>query len=286
MRLVLAAVEEVVDGIAVGEDNGFIAPLVAQDVDEQAVATTAGLALKALVGTHHLAHVSFLHQSLEGWQIRLPEVAVGRLDVHRMAQRLRTAVHGIVLSAGVGLIILVVVALHALDCRYAQHGVHIRVFAAGLLSASPTRVAEDVDIGTPERELRIAGIVDGTHVHMLHAVVGAIPVGTSLVADLREDIIDQFLAEGSSHADGLRVDGIVALAHTVARLAPPVVRRYAEAVNRDALVHHQTNLFLWRQHAQQTFYTLSPWQLRILPIVFVLSGNAHDTQCECHGRQE
>ncbi len=223
VRLVLSTVEEVVDGVAIGEDDGVVAPLVAQDVDEQAVAAAAGLAFKALIGAHHLAHVGFLHQCLKGWQIRLPEVAVGRFDVHRVAQRLRTAVHGIVLGAGMSLIILVVVTLHAFDCCYAQNGVHIRVFATGLLSPTPARIAEDVDIRAPERELRIAGIVNGTHVHMLYAVVGAVPVGTSLVADLREDIVDQLLAEGCSHADGLRIDGIVALTHTVACLAPPVV---------------------------------------------------------------
>ena len=102
VSLVLAAVEEVVDGVAVGEHDGVVAPLVAQDVDEQAVAGAAGLALEALVCAHHLTHVGLLHQGLEGGEVGLPEVAVGGLHVHRVAQRLRAAVHGVVLGAGVG----------------------------------------------------------------------------------------------------------------------------------------------------------------------------------------
>ena len=223
----LAAVKEVVDGVAVGKDDGLVSPLVAQNVDEQAVAATAGLALEALVGAHHLAHVGLLYQSLESRQVGLPEVAVGRLDVHRVAQRLGTAVHGVVLGAGVRFVVFVVVALHTLDRLHAKDGVHVRVFATGLLSASPARVTEDVDVRAPERELRVAGIVDGTHVHVLHAMVGAVPVGTCLVAHLGEDVVDQFLAEGCCHADGLRIDGVVALANTVAGLTPPVVRRDA-----------------------------------------------------------
>ena len=103
MRLVLATVEEVVDGVAVGEHDGIVAPLVAQDVDEQTVAGAAGLTLETLVGAHHLAYVGFLHEGLEGGEVGLPEVAVGGLDVHGVAQGLRTAVDGVVLGTGVGL---------------------------------------------------------------------------------------------------------------------------------------------------------------------------------------
>ena len=112
MSLMLSAVKEIVDGIAVGEHNGVVAPFVAQDVDEQAIAGAAGLALEALVGAHHLAHVGFLHQRLEGGQIGLPQVAVRWVHVHRVAQGLRSAMHGIVLGTGVGLEVIGVVTLH------------------------------------------------------------------------------------------------------------------------------------------------------------------------------
>ena len=73
--LVLPLVVEVVDGVAVGEHDGVVAPFAAQDVHEQTVAGAAGLALITVVGTHHLAHITFLHQSLEGGEVGLPQVA-------------------------------------------------------------------------------------------------------------------------------------------------------------------------------------------------------------------
>ena len=71
MSLVLTFIVEVVDGITVGEDDAVIAPLVAQDIDKQAVTAAAWFPLETLVCTHHLADVAFLHQCLEGWQVGL-----------------------------------------------------------------------------------------------------------------------------------------------------------------------------------------------------------------------
>ena len=231
--LVLSFIIEIVDGVAVGEHNSIVAPLVAQDVNEQTVAGTTGLALKTLVGTHHLADIGFLDQCLEGWQIGLPQVTVRRFHIHRVAQGLWTTVYGIVLGTGVGLEILVVVALHAQDGLHAQYGIHVGVLTAGLLTTSPARVAENVNVRTPERQLRIARIVGHAlwHVEQLGVVVvGAVPVGTGLVADLRENIIDQLRIKGCRHTDGLWIDGVATLAYTVTSLAPPVVTGDAESV--------------------------------------------------------
>ena len=72
MRLVLTAIEEIVDGVAISKHDSIVTPLVAQDVNEQAVAGATGLALETLVGTHHLTHVTLLDQCLERRQIGLP----------------------------------------------------------------------------------------------------------------------------------------------------------------------------------------------------------------------
>ena len=183
--LVLAAVEEVVDGVAVGEYDGIVAPFVAQDVDEQTVAGAAGPALETLVGAHHLAHVGLLHKGLEGGEVGLPEVSVGGLDVHRVAQGFRTAVYGVVLGTGVGLEVALVIALHAEHGLYAEHGIHIGVFAASLLASSPAGVTEDVHVRTPEGEFGVAWVVDDAHGHIKQfgvVVVGAVPVGAGFVA--------------------------------------------------------------------------------------------------------
>ena len=286
MRLVLSAIEEVIDGVAVGEHDTVISPFVAQDVDEQAVAGAAGLALEALVGAHHLAHIAFLHQCLEGRKIGLPEVAVGGFHIHRVAQGLGAAMNCVMLGAGMRFVEHLVACscntgglLHAQHGLYAKHSIQKGVLAARLLSASPTWVTEDVHVRTPERQFRIARIVHLAHTHMLHAVVGAVPVGACFVADLREYIVDQLLAEGCRHSDGLRIDGVASLAHTVTGLAPPVIAGNAQAVDRYRLVHHQSHLLFSGQHTQQTLYSLRPRQLWVLPGVLGLSRHtvcAHD----------
>ena len=104
MGLVLSLVIEIVDGVAVGHHQSVVAPLVAQDVYEQSVAGAAGTALETLIGAHHLAHIAFLHQCLKGGQIGLPQVAVGGLHVHGVAQRFGSAVYGVVLGTSMGLV--------------------------------------------------------------------------------------------------------------------------------------------------------------------------------------
>ena len=160
-----------------------------------------------------------------------------------MAQRLRATVHGIVLGAGMGLEVVVVIALHAQHGLHAQYGVQIGVFAAGLLTASPSGVTEDVDIGAPEGEFGIAWVIGDAHRHVEHVVVGTVPVGAGLVGDGAEHVIYLLGVEGGGHTDRLGEHGVVALAHAVAGLAPPVVGGDAEAVDRHRLVHHQSHLF-------------------------------------------
>ena len=86
-------------GVAVGDDQAVIAPLVAEDVHEQAIAHRAGNALVALVGAHHFADVTVDHQGLESGEVGFPEVAHRNGHVHAVAEGFRAAVHGIVLGA-------------------------------------------------------------------------------------------------------------------------------------------------------------------------------------------
>ena len=244
MCLVLSTIEEVIDGVAVSQHDTVVTPFVTQDINQQTVAGATGLTFEALISTHHLTNVSFLHQCLEGRQIGLPQVAVGGVHIHGVAQRLRTAVYSIVLGTGMGLEVLIVIALHTQNSLNAQDGIHIGVFTAGLLTTSPTRVTEDIDIRTPERQLGVARIVSGTHSHIEKLrviVVGTVPVGTSLVAHLREDIVYKLCVEGGSHTNGLWIHGVVTLAYTMTGFTPPVVGGNAQTVDGYTLVHHQTD---------------------------------------------
>ena len=101
--------QEVADGSAVAGDQSVEAPLVAQYLLLVAALCTAGLSVDTLVGAHHLGHLAFLYQRLEGWQVGLPKVALGQmLDVELVAVPFRTAMHGKVLGAGQQLFILTI----------------------------------------------------------------------------------------------------------------------------------------------------------------------------------
>ena len=75
MGAVLVLVVEVVDGVAVGQNDGVVAPFVAKDFLQQTVACAARNALVAVVGAHKLTNVAFGHKFLEGRQISFPQVA-------------------------------------------------------------------------------------------------------------------------------------------------------------------------------------------------------------------
>ena len=93
--------QEVADGTAVAGDQSVESPFVAQYLLFISCLGAAGLSVYALVGAHHLGHLSLLHQCLEGWQICLPEVALGQvLDVELMSVPFRTAVYGKMLGTG------------------------------------------------------------------------------------------------------------------------------------------------------------------------------------------
>ena len=185
-RDVVIVGQKVPDGAAVARDESAEAPVLPQDLMFVAVLGAAGLAVDALIGAHHLSH-ALVDQCLEGRQIGFPEVALRQvLDVERMAVPLRTAMHGEVLGTGQQLAILGV--LGPLQAAYdgrahatGQEG----VLAVGLLSASPPRVAEDVDIGCPERQAGI--LLQGA------VAAGQRVLGARLVADSGEDLLDELV---------------------------------------------------------------------------------------------
>ena len=233
MGLVLTLVVEIVDGVAVGEDDGVVAPFAAQNVLQQAVAAATRDALVTVVGAHHLAHVAFLDEFFEGGEVGLPKVAHRHAGVVGVPERFRAAMHGVMLGAGVGLVILLVVALHTFDGLHAENARKVRVFAAGLLSPAPSRVAEDVHIRTPKGQFGVAGVVGNAHRHIENVVVGAVPIGTRLIANSREHVVKHLRVKCRRHSYRLRKHRVAALPNTVARLAPPIVGRDAEAVDGD-----------------------------------------------------
>ena len=140
-----------------------------------------------------------------------------------MTQRLGTAMHCIMLRAGVGLEVTVMVALHSQYSLHAKYGIEVRVFSAGLLATSPSRITEDVHIRTPECKLRIARVIYDSHRYVEDIVVRAVPVCACFVRNCREYVIDHFSIEGGCHSDRLRINCVAILSYTVTCFAPPVV---------------------------------------------------------------
>ena len=270
MGSVLVPVEEVVDGVAVSEDDVLVSPLVAEDIGEEPVAAAARLSLVTVVCAHNFLYVAVNYKRLEGGEIGLPEVTHGYPGVEAVAQGLRSAVHRIVLCTSVGLEIFLVVALHSQYGLYSKDAGQIRVLSAGLLSASPARVTEDVDVRTPEGQFRISGNIVGAHANVEDVVVRAVPVGAGLVRYGVEHVKEQFGIEGRCHSHRLRINGVPAGAHAVAGLAPPVVGRNSKAVDGYGLVHHKAHLLLRSKQGDQIVHPGFIGELWILERVLVI----------------
>lgn len=76
------------------------APVFPEDLLQQGGAGAAGLAVGAVVGTHHRLHLGFGHQGPEGGQVRFIEVFLAAAGIETVAQALRSAVHREVLGTG------------------------------------------------------------------------------------------------------------------------------------------------------------------------------------------
>ena len=234
----LVGAAEIVDRAAVGGDVAVETPFRQQRVEQR---THRGRrAVDRVVGRHHGLDVPFAHERLEGRQISLIQVGVRRGRVEIVAQRLGTAVHGVVFGARRGEQVVGVVALQAVHERHAEAGGEERVLAVGLLAAAPARIAEDIDVGRPKGEavedralLRRAGV--------------AVELGAALDADDVRDVVVQRRVPHRSQADGLREDGRdTGVGDAVQRLAPPVVFRDAEARHAGGGVAHHAGLLLER----------------------------------------
>ena len=133
-----------------------------------------------------------------------------------MTVPLWSAVHGEMFRAGKQF----AVAVGAVALQTAHHGQshasgEIGVFTIGLLSASPSRVAEDIDVGSPERQSLIA-------FHHPRAT-GGVVFGTCLIAGGVEHLEEQVVVERCRHADGGREYGGETVAgYTMEGLTPPV----------------------------------------------------------------
>ena len=248
--------QEIAHGSAVAGNQALEAPLIAQDLLFVACLTAAGLTIDALIGTHHLGHLAFLHQGLEGWQVGFPQIALRQLfDIKRMAVPLRTAMHSEMLGAGQQFLVsrqrlaLIAIALQATHHGKSHLRGEERVFAIGFLSPTPTRVAEDIDIGRPERQTLIA--TDSTR------LLGLLRFDAGLIADSGKHLVQQSIVPrgGHGHGDG-EYGGIAITSHAMKGLVPPLELGNIQVVDGRRRVHHQAHFFFERESLEQIIGTL------------------------------
>ena len=249
VRFVATFYPEIVDCAAVGQNNCLIIPAITQHVDQQFVAAAAGFALVAIVGAHDFLNVSFSHQFFKSRQIGCPQITFRHSGVVFVAIPFRTAVNGVMLSAGVRFEIFRVVALQAFDHCHAHATSEIRVFAIGFHATTPARVAEDVNVWRPERQPLVAMIF---LVRLIAVILCA-----SLVAHHRKSFEQRLVVESCSHGNCLRENRCASGAsNAMQRFVPPVVRRNTQPFDCGGAVHHLSDLFFERETFQQVVHTL------------------------------
>ena len=161
MCAVAAGFEEIVHGTAVADHNTLVVPFVSEYLHQQPVASAAGVTLVAVIGTHHLLNVGLGDKILESGQVSFPKVAQRHVfGIETVAVPFRSGVYGKMLGTGMRLVVWRIFrTLQSAHHSHAHLPRQIRVFAVGLLSAPPTRVTENVDVGCPEGEAAVNVVV-------------------------------------------------------------------------------------------------------------------------------
>ena len=235
----------------VRKNNTVKSPLIAQNLHQQAVATATRITLKAVVGTHHLLHFSFFHQSFERRKISF--IQITGLDIFRiklMAVPFRTGVYGKVLGTSMQLVIFSIVrALQTLYNHHPHTAGQIRVFPISLYTPSPARVAVDVHRRRPHCQSLIAFMA------FLGCIVGIL--GTGLIRNSSKYLVYSLRRERCRHTNRLgKHCGQPGTRHSMQRFIPPVIGLDAQTFHWFGAVHHQGHLLFERQFLQQKSGTL------------------------------
>ena len=154
-----------------------------------------------------------------------------------MAAPLWTAVYGIVLGTGKELAVLG--SLGALESTHhclSHQRSEIWVFAVSLLSASPTRIAEYVHVGSPHRKAVESRCGDTI-------LILFVPLGSCLVGSHGEYTLHQWHVERSRHTNRFGEHSDIALVgKSMQSLTPPTEWLDAESGDGWRFVAHQVGL--------------------------------------------
>ncbi len=133
------------DGRVVALDEAVEAPLALEQVGLELVVRAAGHAADRVERAHHGVRAR-VDRGLERRQVEVVQPLVRHVGRVVVAAALGLAVGAVVLDARDDLVRLAVVAaLRGLHARGREHGVQVRVLAAGLGDPAPARLVRDVD---------------------------------------------------------------------------------------------------------------------------------------------
>src|SRR5450755_2008683 len=248
--LIVVAAVDVYHGAAIGNDVPFKVPFTAELILEQELVCTSRLAVYAVVGAHDGARLGFGYGGAKGGQIRVKLIVLAHVHVRRVAGGFRSAVYCVMFGRRYGPIVFGIVTLHPGHIGYTHASGQKRIFAVRLLSAAPTWITEDVDVGRPEiqafEDTRLA-VLFSQRLCVLYAAFGP---------DDNGHLANQVRIESSAQADWFRELRCAIARHTVQRLAPPVVGGHLKARYRARLVHHLRRLLLERHPLNEIGRTL------------------------------
>ena len=251
---------EIAHSTAIADHQILEAPLIAQNLLQQTGIATTRFVVKTLIGTHHFAHLRILHQCLECRHIGFPHVTrrdIGKIGM--MTGVFRSAMHCIVLGTSPQLAIFCVFrTLQATHNSRSHHRGKIGVLAIGFLSASPSRVSEDIHIGSPNRqavELLILSSVEHT----------LVVLGTKLGTSCIEHFVQQRRIERGCHGYWFREDcNATHVGSAMQGLTPPKEFPDSQTRNGRTLIQHQLGFFLQCQSRAQVLGTLLGREERVL----------------------
>ena len=166
-----------------------------------------------------------------------------------MAQRLRPAVNREVLGRGDHFQVLGIVALQSLDELNRHAPGEVRVLAVSFHAASPTGVADQVDVGRPKREALVDVPLPAPH--------ELIVLGAGFVGNGGGRAEDQAGVPGGGQADRLREDGGASGArHAMQTLVPPVIGGHVQPLDGGRRVHHLGDLLFQGHTGEQVLDAL------------------------------
>ena len=190
------------------------------------------LAVDCVVCAHHALDLCVFDKALKGGQVGFVQILFADRRVEAVTCFLGSAVGGKVLCTGCREKSFAV-ALNALDILHAKLGGEVWVFAVSLLSASPARVTKDIYVGRPYcNALELVCVARFFVPFVLCA---------SLCARYLSRAAQKRPVPRCRKTDCLREKrGDARTGKPVQTLVPPVVRGYAEALYRLAVVFELT----------------------------------------------